>query len=200
MVMGIQAAVYAAPPAAEPITAAEPTITAEVTADEKTSTLTPPCEIGFDFRALEAAGFAYEDIQSVFEQEVIRIVNEIRAEYGLQALAFHPELANVARLRTEEKVYHNVRGHLSPATGLEHTEHARAMGLNLAFAGENAVRGPRTPQAVVDAWLDSTVHRQFILSGHRTSPFHDLGHIGVGFSFDERRTAWTLWQTCNRPA
>jgi uncharacterized protein YkwD len=68
---------------------------------------------------LEAAGFAYEDIQAMFEQEVIRLVNEIRAEHGLPALILHPELANVARLRAEEMVEYNVRGHISPTTGLE---------------------------------------------------------------------------------
>jgi len=142
----------------------------------------------------------YEDIQTAFEQEVIRIVNEIRAGYGLQPLVFHVELAEVARLRSTEMVYYNVRGHLSPTTGLEHTEHARAMGLNLAFAGENSVRGPRTPQGAVDAWIASTVHREALLSGHSTSSFPGLGYVGVGFAYDERITAWTLWLTCNNPA
>jgi uncharacterized protein YkwD len=160
--------------------------------------LTPPADIGFDFRALEAAGFAYEDIQAMFEQEVIRLVNEIRAEYGLPILALHLELANVARLRAEEMVTHNVRGHLSPTTGLEHTAHANAMGLNLRYAGENSARGSRNPQAVVNAWMNSAGHRDFILSGHSTSRFPHLGYIGVGFYFDEI-TAWTLWLTCNLP-
>ena len=43
-------------------------------------------------------------IQSAFEQEVIRLVNEIRYGYGLPALIYHPELAHIARLRAEETV------------------------------------------------------------------------------------------------
>ena len=164
------------------------------------SHVAPTHEVDFDFRALEAAGLAYEDIQTMFELEVIRLVNEIRAEYGLPPLVLHVGLAEVARLRTEEKVIYDVRGHRSPTTGLEHTAHARAMGLNLAYAGENSGRGPRTPQGIVDGWMASCGHRAFILSGHSTSRFRELGYIGVGFSFGERITAWTLWQTCGNPA
>ena len=156
--------------------------------------------IVFDFRALEAAGFAYEGIQTMFELEVIRLVNEIRASYGLPALTLHPELARIARLRTEEKVKYDVRGHLSPTTGLEHTAHARAMGLDVAIAGENSIRGSRTPQETIDVWMDSPGHRDFILSGHSTSRFRERRYIGVGFSFGDRTTAWTLWQTCGNPA
>jgi uncharacterized protein YkwD len=69
------------------------------------------------------------------------------------------------------------------------------------YAGENSVRRPLTPQAAVDAWMNSTGHREFILSSHSTSRFSsitELKYIGVGFSFDDKITAWTLWQTCGR--
>ena len=208
MALGIKMAVvadtvHAAPPV-EATTVTVPKTAPEANTDtliiETAPEMLLPSEIGFDFRALESTGFSYEDIQTIFELEAIRIVNEVRMSYGLQPLRLHNGLARIARLRTEEMVYYNVRGHVSPTTGLEHTAHARAMGLNLAYAGENAGRGPRTPQDIIDGWMESTVHREFILSGHSTSRFPDLGHIGIGFSFDERRTAWTLWQTCNNPA
>lgn len=138
---------------------------------------TPPDDIGFDRIALEVAGFEREQIQEMFEWEVIRIVNEIRAEHDLPPLVHHPALANIARLRTEEMVKYNVFSHKSPTTGLEHTAHARAMGLNLRYAGENAVSGRRTPQVVVDAWMASSAHRDFILSGHSTSRFRALRYM-----------------------
>jgi len=163
--------------------------------------LVPPADIGFDRWALQTTGFSHEDIQAMFEQEVIRLVNEIRRDYGLPLVALHPELAMIARLRAEEKVIYDVMGHISPTTGLEHTAHARAMGLNVAYAGENAGRRAPNPQMAVNAWMASTIgHREFILSGHHTSRFSEMSYIGVGFSFDERITAWTLWQTCGRPA
>ena len=166
------------------------------------SEMTPPTDIGFDRWALVEADFTYEDIQTMFEQEVIRLVNEIRAEYGLAAISFHTELAEVARMRSDEMIYYDVRGHISPTTGLSHTAHARAMGLNLAYAGENMGRRAPNPQAAVDAWMDSNGHRDFILSGHSTSQFPQMNYIGVGFAFggDRNLTAWTLWQTCGRPA
>ena len=169
---------------------------------DPTVALSPPENIGFCFRTLVDAGYIFEDIQSMFESEVIRLVNEIRAENGLSALRLHDDLADVARHRAEEKLAHDARGHISPTTGLEHTAHARAMGLNLAYAGENAILAGRTPQEVVDVWMASNGHRQFILSGHSTSRFtRPLRYIGVGFSFDDRNfTAWTLWKTCGSPA
>jgi len=172
-------------------------------ATETITAVTPSADIGFDRWALVDAWFSYEDIQTMFEQEVIRLVNIIRAEYGLPSVTFRSDIAVVARMRSDEMIVYDVGGHISPTTGLEHTEHARAMGLNLAYAGENMGRRAPNPQAVVDGWMGSTVgHRDFILSGHSTSRFPQMRYIGVGFAFGGERnlTAWTLWQTCGSPA
>jgi len=169
---------------------------------------TPPPDIGFDFRALEAAGFSIGDIQAMFEAEAIRLVNGIRAEHGLPPLIHNPELARIARMRTDEIIEHRSFGHISPVNGLEHTDYAREMGVNTSFAGENAAFGHMTPQAAVNGWMVSTAgHREFILSGSAGNRFTgELRYIGVGFSFGDSditfsngtsppgRTAWTLWQ------
>ena len=162
-----------------------------------TSTMPNINEIGFDFRALEAAGMPYEDIQTKFEQEVIRLVNIIRVDYGLPTLTYHADLARVARLRSEEMIEHGTFGHVSPTTGLEPTAHARAMGLNSRVVGEN-VGSAGTPDIVVNGWMNSTGHRNFILSGHLDSGAwsnHNLDYIGVGFAFgSDFGVRWTLWQ------
>ena len=132
-----------------------------------------------------------EDLQVAFEQEVIRLVNEIRYEYGLFPLTYHPELAEIARMRARETIVYNARGtHVSPVNGLQHGAYARAMGLNTPFAGENA--GWRaTPEIQVYRWMASPAHRGFILNRDC-----DLIYIGVGFYFGEGAfdTAFTLWR------
>jgi len=145
---------------------------------------------------------AVQEIQTAFEQEVIRLVNEIRAGYGLTpARVFHPEVARIARLRTDEIIEHNsdsTLGHVSPVDGtLAGSEFARARGLNVTGAAENAAWGATSPQMVVDGWMNSPGHRNFML-------YTDFNFIGVGFSFAiteddsgraRTRTAWTLWLT-----
>ena len=172
------------------------------TSVDECNIIIPPADIGFDRWALVEAGFATEDIQTMFEQETLRLVNIIRAEYGLPPVAFCNDMARIARMRSDEMIAYDVGGHVSPTTGLSHTEHARAMGLNLAYAGENMGRRAPNPQAAIDAWMSSTGHREFILSGHSTSRFSQMSYIGVGFAFGGERniTAWTLWQTCGSPA
>ena len=153
------------------------------------------------------------DIQSLFEQEVIRIVNEIRADHGLLPLTYSPELARIARLRAQESLdYGYIRGHISQTTGLAHTDHARSMGLDVRYAGEIwapgtgsgsmargfTVNGSACP---VNTWMASPDHRAFILSGLDGNDFgSDLVYIGAGFAFDHypdsitRLGTWTLWQ------
>ena len=150
---------------------------------------------------LQFAGYSYSQIQDILEQEVIRIVNEIRVEYGLPVLTFHPELAEIARYRAQESTdYGYITGHISHLTGLAHTAHARAMGLtDVWVAGENWHGGRQTPQAVVDSWMNSPGHYEFIISGHSTSRHsHHLPYIGVGVAFQEENGGsfnfnWTLW-------
>ena len=134
------------------------------------------------------------DVQAAFEREVIRLVNNIRGEHGLVPFIHHPSLAWLARARTDEIIRHNcLGGHVSPTTGLSHTDHARAMGLEINFAGEITVRGGVTPQIAVDTWMNSEPHRRSLL-------YDGDGrlHVGVGFSHGDTNdfgTAWSLWRS-----
>ena len=147
-----------------------------------------------------------EDVQTILEFEVIRLVNEIRKEYDLPPLIYHPELAHVARTRTDEVVAYQIRtgnrfagGHRSPVNGLEHTDFAHYLGLNVRFAGENFFRGAGSPRSAVLGWMDSSGHRDFILSGLRGNSFgSDLVYIGVGVGASPSTFGigipWALWQ------
>ncbi|MBE6961189.1 MAG: SafA/ExsA family spore coat assembly protein [Ruminococcaceae bacterium] len=111
-----------------------------------------------------------------FEKEVIRLVNEQRAKHGLQPLRENWELSRVARFKSQDMVDRRYFSHASPTYGTPF-QMIRAFGLSYRTAGENIAYGQRTPQAVVNAWMNSSGHRANILSTSYTQ-------IGVGYVAD----------------
>ena len=108
-----------------------------------------------------------------YEQEVIRLVNEIRAQNGLSALTYNWELSRVARYKSQDMVDNRYFSHTSPTYGTPF-QMIRSFGLSYRSAGENIAYGQRTPQAVVNAWMNSSGHRANILNASYTQ-------IGVGY-------------------
>ena len=108
-----------------------------------------------------------------FEQEVIRLVNEIRRENGLKALTYDWELARVARYKSQDMKDNAYFSHNSPVYGTPF-QMIRNFGLPFRSAGENIAKGYATPQAVVNGWMNSSGHRANILNANFT-------HIGVGY-------------------
>ena len=102
-----------------------------------------------------------------YEQEVIRLVNEIRAQNGLSALTYNWELSRVARYKSQDMVDNRYFSHTSPTYGTPF-QMIRSFGLSYRSAGENIAYGQRTPQAVVNAWMNSSGHRANILSSSYT--------------------------------
>ena len=111
---------------------------------------------------------------SAFENEVIRLVNEIRIKNGLKPLTANWELSRVARYKSQDMVDNRYFSHTSPTYGTPF-QMIRAFGLSFRTAGENIAYGQRTPQAVVNAWMNSSGHRANILNSSYTQ-------IGVGYA------------------
>ena len=116
-----------------------------------------------------------------FESEVVRLVNEIRAQNGLKPLTANWELSRVARYKSEDMASDGYFSHTSPTYGSPF-QMITAFGLSYRTAGENIARGQQTPQDVVNAWMNSSGHRANILSSAYTQ-------IGVGYCPDGRY--WT---------
>ena len=108
-----------------------------------------------------------------FENEVIRLVNEIRVENGLKPLTTNWELSRIARYKSEDMSANKYFSHTSPTYGTPF-QMIRAFGLSYRSAGENIAYGQRTPAAVVNAWMNSSGHRANILNASYTQ-------IGVGY-------------------
>lgn len=108
-----------------------------------------------------------------YEQEVIRLVNEIRAENGLKALTYDWELSRVARYKSQDMKDNKYFSHTSPVYGSPF-QMIKNFGISFRSAGENIAKGYATPQAVVNGWMNSSGHRANILNAGYT-------HIGVGY-------------------
>lgn len=108
-----------------------------------------------------------------YEAEVIRLVNEIRQQNGLKPLTANWELSRVARYKSQDMLDNRYFAHESPIYGTPF-QMIRNFGLSYRSAGENIAMGYRTPQAVVNAWMNSSGHRANILNASYTQ-------IGVGY-------------------
>ena len=113
---------------------------------------------------------------SAYEAEVIRLVNEIRRQNGLGELTASAELSHVARLKSQDMHDKGYFDHTSPTYGSAF-DMLRSFGISYRTAGENIAYGYSTPQAVVDAWMNSSGHRANILNASYTQ-------IGVGHEQD----------------
>ncbi|EOO26354.1 hypothetical protein ICM_00566 [Bacillus cereus BAG1X2-3] len=118
---------------------------------------------------------------SEFEQRVVELTNAERAKQGLSALKIDTELSKVARIKSEDMQKNNYFDHNSPTYGSPF-DMMKKFGISYTSAGENIAQGQRTPEEVVQAWMNSAGHRANILNNGFT-------HIGVGYV--ESGNYWT---------
>lgn len=110
---------------------------------------------------------------SQYVQQVIDLTNQQRSKNGLPALKADTQLNGVAQKKALDMQQNHYFSHTSPTYGSPF-DMMRDFGVTYKSAGENIAQGQRTPQEVVNAWMNSEGHRKNILSANFT-------HIGVGF-------------------
>ncbi|MCH5210631.1 MAG: CAP domain-containing protein [Oscillospiraceae bacterium] len=108
--------------------------------------------------------------ESAYAYQVIELVNAERAKYGLSALSADTTLMNAAHKRAVETV--TSFSHTRP-NGTKFSTVLSEYGVSYRTAGENIAYGQRTPQDVVNSWMNSSGHRANILNSSYTK-------IGVG--------------------
>ncbi|WP_053217999.1 CAP domain-containing protein [Virgibacillus senegalensis] len=116
-----------------------------------------------------------------FEQQVVELTNQERAKQGLDPLEIDTELSKVAREKSADMAENGYFDHNSPTYGSPF-DMMKQFGISYKTAGENIAKGQRTPEEVVNAWMNSDGHRKNILNGNFT-------HIGVGYV--ENGNVWT---------
>lgn len=110
---------------------------------------------------------------NAFEQEVVKLTNAERTKAGLAPFKTDDKLMAAAREKSQDMQSKNYFSHTSPTFGSPF-DRMKALGITYKSAGENIAQGQRTPQEVVQAWMDSPGHRANILNAKFT-------HIGVGY-------------------
>ncbi|RWZ55345.1 SafA/ExsA family spore coat assembly protein [Halobacillus fulvus] len=108
------------------------------------------------------------------ERQVIDLTNQERIERGLPALTANWQLSRVARYKSRDMRDRNYFSHTSPTYGSPF-QMMRDFNVSYRRAAENIAAGQRTPQQVVDGWMNSAGHRKNILDPNLTQ-------IGVGYA------------------
>ncbi|GIP08737.1 hypothetical protein J1TS5_09070 [Paenibacillus macerans] len=111
--------------------------------------------------------------KSQFAAQVIKLVNQERAKQGLKALTGDSALNNMALAKAKDMSQNNYFSHTSPTYGSPFDMMTK-FGIKYSYAGENIAMGQKTPQEVVNAWMNSEGHRANILNAN-----YNL--IGVGY-------------------
>ena len=112
-------------------------------------------------------------LTTAFEAEVVHLVNQRRAEHGLKPLIQDWQLSRVARYKSQDMKDLGYFSHTSPTYGSPF-QMMKNFGISYRTAGENIAKGYASPEAVVNAWMNSPGHRANILNSTYT-------HIGVGY-------------------
>lgn len=116
-----------------------------------------------------------------FEDDVVRLVNEIRLGNGLLPLKRVEALDRAARFHATDMSEENYFSHISHdrvngelVESCEWSDRLRTYYTDWNLIAENIAAGYSTPQKVVDGWMNSPGHRHNILSANNWE-------IGVGF-------------------
>ena len=121
---------------------------------------------------------------SANEKQVFELVNKVRAQNGLSQLKWADDLAALARAHSRDMINRRFFSHNNP-DGLSPFDRMKAAGISYRTAAENIAYGQRTPEAVMNAWMNSSGHRANILNAN-------VKEIGVGAVADKSGTIyWT---------
>ncbi|MEG6617150.1 CAP domain-containing protein [Peptococcaceae bacterium 1198_IL3148] len=111
---------------------------------------------------------------SEFQQQVVDLVNQERAKVGLKPLVAKADLTKVAQVKAEDMATNKYFSHTSPTYGSPF-DMMKQFGIKYSYAGENIAMGYRSPEQVMEGWMNSEGHKKNILNPNFTE-------IGVGFT------------------
>ena len=123
---------------------------------------------------------------SPYAQQVVDLTNQERAAQGLPPLIIHHLLENAAEAHSRDLGDSGICQHDS-SDGTDWVVRLQRTGYTpFAGIGENVACGQPTPQQVVEAWMNSSGHRENILGNFQ--------HIGVGY-YSRTGTPFTHYWT-----
>lgn len=122
------------------------------------------------------------DKELTFAEQVVELVNQERTKAGLNAVTLDQNIASAALVRAKE--IETSFSHTRP-NGSKFSTALTEQGVTFKGAGENIAWGQKSPEAVMQAWMNSEGHRANILNKNFTK-------IGVGYYQNAAgRNSWT---------
>ncbi|GAB6179087.1 hypothetical protein JCM14036_04060 [Desulfotomaculum defluvii] len=119
-----------------------------------------------------------------FQKQVVNLVNAERAKYGLQPLVAKEDLTKVAQAKAQDMYQSRYFSHTSPNYGSPF-DMMRKFGISYLAAGENIAMGQKTPEQVMQDWMNSSGHRANILN----AKYNEIG-VGVYQSYSGYGYIW----------
>jgi len=117
--------------------------------------------------------FKPSESSMAMEKRVFELTNAERAKHRLPPLIWHDVLSSAARAHSDDMLRNNMTGH-SGSDGSSAKQRIERQGIKNANSwSENVAYGSSTPEAVVQAWMNSPGHKANILSNNSS-------HLGVG--------------------
>ncbi|OKH25127.1 type I secretion protein [Hydrococcus rivularis NIES-593] len=111
-----------------------------------------------------------------FDQRILELVNQERAKQGLRSLSLSQKLDAAADGHSGRMANGDFFSHVDPGNGSRPSDRATQAGYRWTTVGENIAAGQTSPEAVMQAWMNSSGHRANILNPNYT-------HLGVGYAY-----------------
>jgi hypothetical protein len=122
---------------------------------------------------------------TAYEEDVLLLVNQERANHGLPPLVMDDRLLTAAQGHALDMATNNFMSHTG-SDGSSARDRIVAAGYTGPSWGENVAAGFSTPGSVVSAWMGSPGHRANILNP-------GFEHIGVGWSWSGATVYGSYW-------
>ena len=123
------------------------------------------------------------------EQEFLRLINEYRAQNGLQALALSDSLNRAAAWKSKHMADENYFAHDDTPINRSWVQRLRDCDYTYnAWLGENIAAGYSTANSVFNAWKNSPGHNANMLGSNYTA-------IGIGRAYRASSTYGWYWTT-----
>lgn len=134
------------------------------------------------FSLPETASISYADSNlAEYAEQVAVLVNQERTAHGLQPVKVSPVLSEAANTRAgelKESFSHTRPNGTSCFTAMSE------LGITYRAAAENIAYGQRSPESVMNSWLNSAGHRANILN-------ENMEYIGVGVVYRDGVYYWS---------
>ncbi len=123
-----------------------------------------------------------------YEDQLLALINQERQNQGLAPLTMNAALREAARAHSRDMACNGFFSHTG-SDGSSPADRVTRYGYSFSYLGENiyAGSGPyNSPQAAFQAWMNSTGHRENMLSPN-------FVHVGIGYMYEPNSPYGSYW-------